>query len=396
MEDESIGITATPTEKQQPKPPPIYIEAQVIEPLLELMKSIANDKYTLKQLKDYQVKVQVNTSEIYRKLTLALKEKNANFYTCQLKKNKSYKIVLRGVHPRTSTSSIINELKRHNHQVRKINNIVKHDTKQPQPLFYIELEPSENNKEIYKIDRLLNTVVSFEPPRNKRDIPQCVRCQSHGHTKNYSKRIPTCVKCAGIHWNSNSPIGKENIADVKCHNCQRNHPASYKGCTVRKQLQHKLFPKLRNKSVTENSNTVNQTVTTITNINNNIPAKTYQNTEPKKKTYAQVARSHGGEVAVSSSENQNFISDMLEMKKLLLALTKNAEIITNMLLQQTQVLLTQQSQQIRKMIELLLYMVNTLENNCYYSKTQLLLTQQLQQISKMIEELLHMVNNISK
>ena len=72
-------------------------------------------------------------------------------------------------------------------------------------------------------------------------------------------------------------------------------------------------------------------------------------------------------MVVSPSENQNFIPDMLEIKKLLLALAKNTEVITNMLLQQTQ-LLTQQSQQISKMIELLLHMVNTLENNCYYSK----------------------------
>ena len=93
-------------------------------------------------------------------------------------------------------------------------------------------------------------------------------CQSDDHTKNYYKRIPICVKCAGIHWTSNCPIRKEKITNVKCHNCHGNHPASYKGCTVRKQLQHKLFPKLRNKSVTGSSNTVNQTVTTITNINN--------------------------------------------------------------------------------------------------------------------------------
>ena len=60
------------------------------------------------------------------------------------------------MHPKTNTSSIINELKEHNHQIRQINNIVKHDTKQPLLLFYIELEPSENNKEI---DMLLNCCV---------------------------------------------------------------------------------------------------------------------------------------------------------------------------------------------------------------------------------------------
>lgn len=55
------------------------------------MKKIANDNYTIKQLKDDHVKVRVNIAEIYRELTLALKDKNANFHRYHLKKNRSYK-----------------------------------------------------------------------------------------------------------------------------------------------------------------------------------------------------------------------------------------------------------------------------------------------------------------
>jgi hypothetical protein len=55
------------------------------------------------------------------------------------------------------------------------------------------------------------------------------------------------------HWSSNRPITRK-IADVKCYNCQGNHSASYKGCSVRKQLQQKLFSRVRHKLVTENSN----------------------------------------------------------------------------------------------------------------------------------------------
>ncbi|KZC08911.1 RNA-directed DNA polymerase from mobile element jockey [Dufourea novaeangliae] len=296
------------------------------------MKNIANDSYTLKQLKDNQV----NTPEIYRKLTLALKGKNANFYTYQPKKNRSYKVVLKGMHPQTNISSIIDGLKELNHQVRQVNNITKHDTKQPLPLFLIELEPKENNKEIYKINRLLNTVVSFEPPRNKRDIPQYLRCQSYGHTKNYCNRTPICIKCAGTHWSFNCPIAGKTT-NVKCYNCQGNHPASYKGCSVRKQLQQKLFPRLRYKSVIDNSNSNSNTVNQKATLdgNNNTPVWT------------------------DSTENQNSTSDLLEIKKLLIASIKNTELITNMLFQQTQ-LLTQQSQQINKMLELLSHM---LKNN---------------------------------
>lgn len=52
---------------------------------------------------------------------------------------------------------VMDELKELNHNVRRINNIVKYDTKQQLPLFFVKLEPNSNNKEIYKIDRLLNS-----------------------------------------------------------------------------------------------------------------------------------------------------------------------------------------------------------------------------------------------
>ena len=87
----------------------------------------------------------------------------------------------------------------------------------------------------------------MESPRHKKDIPQCIRCQQYGHTKNYCNRNAACVKCAENHLTVNCPnIGK--IKEVKFFNCNGNHPASYKGCVVRKQLQRKLFPPLRNRT----------------------------------------------------------------------------------------------------------------------------------------------------
>ena len=114
------------------------------------------------------------------------------------------------------------------HHVRTISNITRYDTKQPLPLFLIELEPKNNNKEIFEIKKVLNTIITVEPPRHKKDIPQCIRCQQFGHTKNYCNRNPACVKCAERHLTMNCPyMGKIN--DVKCYNCNGNHPASYKG-----------------------------------------------------------------------------------------------------------------------------------------------------------------------
>lgn len=102
-------------------------------------------------------------------------------------------MVLRGIHPKTKIERIIDELKELNHNVRRINNIVKYDTKQQLPLFFVKLEPNSNNKEIYKIERLLNTVISFEQSRKNQNIPQCMRCQVYGHMRNYYNKNPVCV-----------------------------------------------------------------------------------------------------------------------------------------------------------------------------------------------------------
>ncbi|KAG5322722.1 RTJK polymerase, partial [Pseudoatta argentina] len=104
------------------------------------------------------------------------------------------------------------------HKVIRITNIRERTAQKSLPLFIIEIEPKDNNKSIYNI--LLNIIVSFEPLRKKREIPQCQKCQGYGHTKNY------CFK------------------------------TSYKGCLMRKQLQQKLYPTLKEKSV--NQQTQNQ------------------------------------------------------------------------------------------------------------------------------------------
>ncbi|KAI4475746.1 hypothetical protein M0804_014114 [Polistes exclamans] len=91
-------------EKKAVKPPPIYIDAEIIDPLLELLdETIGKNNYVIKQLKDNQVKVQTTTPDTFRKVINALKTKNAGYHTYQVKNEKSYKIVIRGLHPKSNT-----------------------------------------------------------------------------------------------------------------------------------------------------------------------------------------------------------------------------------------------------------------------------------------------------
>lgn len=59
------------------------------------------------------------------------------------------------------------------HSVTNIWNIKQRITKKPLPIFIIDLQPYINNKTIYDIESLLQCRIVFEPPRPKRDLPQC-------------------------------------------------------------------------------------------------------------------------------------------------------------------------------------------------------------------------------
>ena len=115
-------------------------------------------------------------------------------------------------------------------------------------MHFIDIKPHDNNKEIYKINTLLNTIEQFEPPHAKREFPQCMRCQKFGHTKTYCRNNPRCVKCTAEHLTNDCP---RNVRDdnVKCFNCNEKHPANYRGCIVHKQIQQKLYPRLRERNI---------------------------------------------------------------------------------------------------------------------------------------------------
>jgi hypothetical protein len=63
----------------------------------------------------------------------------------------------------------------------------------------VDLEPRDNNKNIYDIQFLCNMKIVVEAQRKKTFIVQCTSCQSYGHTKTYCSRPFVCVKCGGDH-----------------------------------------------------------------------------------------------------------------------------------------------------------------------------------------------------
>jgi hypothetical protein len=104
-----------------------------------------------------------------------------------MKQVRAYRIVIRNLHYLTPTAQITAELEEQGHKVRNILNVKHRATKEPLSLFFIDLEPNGNKKDIYDITFLCKMRITVEAPRQKKKkhIVQCTRHQSYGHTKTY-------------------------------------------------------------------------------------------------------------------------------------------------------------------------------------------------------------------
>jgi hypothetical protein len=137
-------------------------------------------------------------------------------------------VVIRHLHHSTPVDTIKEELNSKGFTVRNIINVLHYQTKKPLPLFFVDLEPSPSNKDIFAIDTLYYTKIKMEEPRPRRNLIQCTRCQSYGHTQAYCNHQPRCVKYGDNHLSSKCKKNKDSPAS--CALCTQPNPANYRRC----------------------------------------------------------------------------------------------------------------------------------------------------------------------
>ena len=166
-----------------------------------------------------------------------------------MQEHKACRIVIRNLHPTTKTAEIKTALEEISYQIRHITNVLHKSTKINLPIFFVDLEPLELNKDIFHVNHILHIKIKIEEPYKRRDIVQCLNCQECDHTKTYCAHTSRCVHCAECH--PTSTCQKPRSLPAKCALCQGEHPANYKGCQIHKKLQ-----KLRNPNSRTNQPTL--------------------------------------------------------------------------------------------------------------------------------------------
>lgn len=232
---------------KESKPPPIFIPnvTNVKVMLTSIESVVSKDEYVYKCNNENKVKINSASIDTYRKLVKHLTGLNVKFHTYQIKQERSYRVVIKNMHYSTDINDLKDAVEDAGFSVRNIVNARNFKTKMPMSMFFVDLEPNPNNKDIYQIHYLLNAKVTIEPPIKKKEIVQCKKCQLYGHTKSFCWHDPRCVKCGKNHESSSCAKLKEE--PPTCALCNGNHPANYKGCTVYKDLKQRSFPPMRQK-----------------------------------------------------------------------------------------------------------------------------------------------------
>jgi hypothetical protein len=90
------------------------------------------------------IKINPKTPDTYRNLVHHLRNEQIIHHTYQLKEERAFRAVIRGLHHSIPTSDIKNELEKQGHKVRNVTNVKHRVSKEPLSLHFVDLEPQRN------------------------------------------------------------------------------------------------------------------------------------------------------------------------------------------------------------------------------------------------------------
>lgn len=219
------------------KPPPIKIESQDVKSITELAINASSGEgtFSVKTMSNKLVKVNCDDEDGYRKMVSSLKENKVSYYTYENKQTRPLRVVAKGVHHMWSEKEIFDDLQNKGYNIIGVSKQLSAKDKRPLNMFVLSFAPEEQIDSIYKIDRILYNVVEICALKGSKLVPQCKNCQDFGHTKNHCNKAPRCVKCGKGHLTATCT--KQKTVRANCANCNGDHPANYRGCTVAKEAQ---------------------------------------------------------------------------------------------------------------------------------------------------------------
>jgi hypothetical protein len=120
-----------------------------------LATTTEEEQFYCKALSAETIKINVTISESYHKLIRQLQQENVILHTHQIREERAHRVLIRNLHHSGTTDEIKEELEKQGHTVHNI-------------LFFIDLDPKDNNKSMYEIMK-----ITVEAPRKISVLRAC-------------------------------------------------------------------------------------------------------------------------------------------------------------------------------------------------------------------------------
>lgn len=228
-----LDNAATATLKKTSHIPPIVlkIEKEFTHQKIKDLISKYTSTFHLQYRGKGQVSIICHTAEAHKVLKEGLRKEDIHFLTYSRKDERTPKLVMRGL-PGCLHEQLSAELASMGFQDSTVT-VMKTKTAVECPPFLIKLAPGSDVKKFRQIKYVFNCVVSIARYRPNQTLgTQCYRCQAFGHSSKNCNMPPRCIKCINHH-----PIGecpkKDRTEHAKCVNCNEDHPANFRECSVR-------------------------------------------------------------------------------------------------------------------------------------------------------------------
>ncbi|CAH0384756.1 unnamed protein product [Bemisia tabaci] len=241
-------------EERNLTPPPIFIY-EVGKPVVfqQVVLNPISEDFLVKVINKSQIKVISPNISVYNQLKDSLKVNNVKYHTYQIKEERAFKVIIRGLPIDYPIEDIKNSLECVNNlEVESIFRLKSFKTGNFIPLVQVNFSPiTDKNKktEIFKIKSIDQLIVKLEPVRPKKTLSQCKKCMCFGHTHRYCAKDPRCLKCAGPH--DTSECTKSIEVPPTCALCGEHHTANWRGCKVYREIRKRKFEDLRETKAAE-------------------------------------------------------------------------------------------------------------------------------------------------
>lgn len=167
--------------------------------------SIGSSNYYIRTSRFGVSRIYTANPDAFRTAVKELNKLNCQFWHHQLKEEKPYRVVLKGIHANVPSSQIEQAFSDHGYEVLNIycprksdwkniqvnedDNEATKNFKTRQNLFYINLKQGPNVKESLKITRLGRYRVTVERATRRKELLQCQRCQILDTLRTIAPRI---------------------------------------------------------------------------------------------------------------------------------------------------------------------------------------------------------------